>query len=57
MHNSKLIKILSCFSAEQLQAFTHYIHSPLFNTNKKCIELFECIQPYAPSYEHKNLNK
>jgi len=43
MHNTKLIKLLRCFSTDDLKKFLEFVRSPFYNKNKKIIRLAEFI--------------
>ncbi len=50
MQETSLIKVLKMLTTEELEAFSHYVKSPLFNKNKNCIKLLELLKPAAPDY-------
>lgn len=57
MLNTKPIHILRTFSTAQLNEFEKYLHSPVFNTNKLVLQLFEIVKAYAPSFDSEDLNR
>src|SRR5690606_1104718 len=57
MHNTKPIHILRTFSISQLNEFEKYLHSPVFNTNKLVISLFELLKPYAPDLTDEAIHR
>ena len=61
MIDTKLIQVLRVFSKKELRQLQTFIHSPLFNSNKKqyhinC-QLFDYIIQCAPKFEHKKMSK
>ncbi len=61
MIDTKLVQVLRVFSKKELKQLQTFIHSPLFNSNKKqyalnC-ELFDYIIQFAPKFEHKKMSK
>lgn len=57
MHKSKVIEIIRTFSGEELKIFRNYLLSPVHNTNKKVIKLFELVKKYYPEFNSRNINK
>lgn len=55
MQNSKLIQLLRSLETSEFREFKDYIHSPIFNKNKKIINFFEALKKYYPEFEHKDL--
>ncbi len=57
MYQSKLITQLKLLSAEDLAQFENFLISPYCNRNKKVVDLFALIKPFAPDYNDLSLNK
>ncbi len=57
MHQSKLLELLRKFSPRQLSRFGDFVQSPYFNKNQDNVLFFNYLQKYAPSFDHKNLEK
>jgi len=54
MKNSKLIKLLQCFSKPELNRLKLFIDSPFFNKNLKLKKLMTYINGYAPRFDNVN---
>ena len=46
MNSSKVLKILSSFSEEELKGFEDFLNSPFLNKNKRIISLFKLIRKF-----------
>ncbi len=57
MINTKPIHILRTFSSAQLVEFEKYLSSPVFNTNKMVIQLFDIVKVYAPNFDSEQLHR
>lgn len=57
MINTKPIHILRTFSNAQLVEFEKYLISPVFNSNKLVIQLFEFVKQFAPNFNSDELNR
>lgn len=54
---SKLIALLKSFSAEDISEFKKYLKSPINNTQKKVIQLFEIFSKFFPELDSDQLGK
>jgi hypothetical protein len=57
MKNSKLINYLQTLSKKEVQTFNEFINSTYHNKSKLIIGLWNYLKPYAPKFEHENLEK
>lgn len=57
MFKSKIIEVIKTFSPEEIKGFRNYVRSPLHNSNKKVIKLFELLRKYYPDFTSKNIQK
>lgn len=57
MLKSKVIVVLKTFSADEIKSFRNYLRSPIHNTNKKVIKLYELIKKHHPGLDSTNIQK
>ena len=57
MQQSRLCSILRQLSTKERTKFTEFVHSPYFNKNEKVHQLWALIAPYAPDFEHPELDR
>ncbi len=57
MRNTKLILLLQRLTPKDWKAFSKFLKSPYFNSNKKLIELHTVLSKYHPSFSAKSFNK
>ncbi len=57
MYKTKIIDILSLFSAKERSNFRDFVYSPFFNKNQKIRQLCDIILKYAPEFQHQALQK
>jgi hypothetical protein len=55
MQNSKLIRLLTLFSLEEMERFKVFVQSPFFNTNSNLVTLIEHIASFFPDFDHPDL--
>lgn len=53
MIETRLIQLLSSFSAKEIKLFSDFVKSPYFNKNEKIILLTDAILKYYPAFEKK----
>lgn len=51
MKNNKLIQLLKTLQPAEILLFVDFVRSPLFNSNKKAIQLIEWLQAYYPQFD------
>lgn len=56
MHQSKLIQLLQTLLNEEFETFTRFVQSPIYNRNKKAIELINLLAKYHPDYNSAALS-
>ncbi len=56
MKNTRTVKLLRLLEKKELKEFKQFIHSRLFNKNKKCIELLELLLPFGPHFTSSKLD-
>lgn len=57
MKNSKLILFLSQMDKKEWAQFVDFVHSPFFNSNRKSIDLFQCLLKAYPNFEEEKIKK
>lgn len=57
MKNTKLAKLLSTFSKQEISKFGDFVKSPYFNKNKNVIRLAEVMLPYYPEFDSEQLEE
>lgn len=57
MKNSSLISLLQALTAEEFKIFGDFVHSPIYNTNKKCLQFYELLKRTYPNFEEKAVDK
>ncbi|MFN0274396.1 MAG: hypothetical protein ACKVPJ_01520, partial [Chitinophagales bacterium] len=53
MKETRLIQLLSGFSAKEIKLFSDFVRSPYFNKNEKVIKLADAILKCYPAFEKK----
>lgn len=56
MQNSKLIKLLQGVQHEELHWLYKFLNSPIYNTNKLPIQLFDYLKKFHPEFESPKIN-
>jgi hypothetical protein len=56
MRDSKLIKLLSCFTLKELKQLKVMADSPYFNNQESVRALMDYLLPYAPDFTHPKFN-
>jgi len=51
MSGSRLLNLMSSLDTWEINRLEEMVHSPFFNKDKKCIEFFELLKPFAPGFE------
>ena len=54
MHQ-KLLEVLRCLSAVELNRLEKFLASPYFNTNDRLLQLFLFLKEYAPAFEEEKI--
>lgn len=57
MQNSRLIRLLKIFSAEEFKSFGKFIRSPLYNRHKDLIRYYTCLKEYYPAFSGNNFTQ
>lgn len=57
MKSTKLFRLLSSFTNEELRQFDLFLQSPYFNRSPILIDLFEYIRPFHPTFNQESLTK
>lgn len=57
MKNTRLIKLLSTFSKNEMKEFSDYVESPFFNKNKNVVNLYNEISSFYPEFDSKKLTE
>lgn len=57
MKNTKIVSLLSTFSAPEIRRFRDFVKSPFFNKNKNVISLNEALVSYHPEFNSKKLTE
>lgn len=57
MENSKLLELLSRFSAGELRAFKDYVASPFFNKNEELRRFYLYLKRLAPAFPPKKIQR
>lgn len=57
MKNTKLIAYLQTLSKKEIQCFDEFVNSSYHNKSKLAIKFWTYLKPYAPKFEHENLEK
>lgn len=57
LRNSKLIDVIRRINANDWKAFSKFLKSPYFNSNKKLIELHKVLTKYYPTFSSKGFTK
>ncbi len=57
MQNTKLILLLKTFSQSEFRDFKDFVHSPIFNKNKKIIAIFDILKEFYPDFDNSNLDE
>ncbi len=56
MQKTKLARLLRLFSAAELERLRLFAQSPFFNTNTNIIALLDFLLPFAPAFDHDDMN-
>lgn len=56
MKKSKLIRLLSLFSGQEMEQLLAFLKSPYFNTNLHLTLLLQYLKPFYPDFQHPKLD-
>lgn len=57
MQNSKLIELLSTFTASELREFKDFVSSPFYNKNEELIQFYAYLKKHAPNFPIKKITR
>lgn len=57
MVKSRVIDIFKTFSANEIKGFRNFINSPIHNSNKKVIKLYDLIRIHYPEFNSEKIQK